>query len=54
VRNWYRELLTKWPVPNEQLTVPTSQGDTFVIASGAPDAPPLILLHGTGSNSACC
>ena len=30
----------------------TRHGDTFVIASGAEQAPPLILLHGAGSNSA--
>jgi pimeloyl-ACP methyl ester carboxylesterase len=48
----YREILSHWPVANEQLHVPTSQGDAFVIASGAKDAPPLILLHGSAANSA--
>ncbi len=47
----YRELLTLWPVANEQLRVATSQGETFVIASGDKAAPPLVLLHGAGSNS---
>jgi len=47
----YRELLALWPVPNEQLRLPTSQGETFVIASGDKPAPPLILLHGAGANS---
>ena len=48
----YRDLLGRWPVPSEHLTVPTSQGETFVVASGPPDAPPLVLLHGAGANSA--
>ena|ERR1700679_3019408 len=46
-----RELLAAWPVPSEQLRLPTSQGETFVIASGDPAAPALLLLHGSGSNS---
>jgi pimeloyl-ACP methyl ester carboxylesterase len=47
----YSELLTRWPVANEQLHLATSQGETFVIASGDKAAPPLVLLHGAGSNS---
>lgn len=47
----YRELLTQWPVPSEQRHVPTREGDTFVISSGPDDAPPLLLLHGSNSNS---
>ena len=31
--------------------VPTCQGDTFVIATGDAEAPPLVLLHGSGANS---
>lgn len=48
----YRAFLKFWPVPNEQLRVPTSQGETFVVASGPPDAPALLLLHGGAANSA--
>ena len=40
-----------WPVGREELRVPTRVGETFVIASGEPAAPPLVLLHGAGSNS---
>jgi pimeloyl-ACP methyl ester carboxylesterase len=47
----YRELLAGWPVPAEQLRVPTREGETFVVASGPPDAPPLVLLHGSGANA---
>ncbi len=49
----YRELLSSWPVPFEELRVPTSQGETFVLASGPASAPPLVLLHGGMSNSLC-
>jgi pimeloyl-ACP methyl ester carboxylesterase len=48
----YQAFLKLWPVPNEQLRVPTSQGETFVVASGPPDAPVLLLLHGGLANSA--
>jgi pimeloyl-ACP methyl ester carboxylesterase len=48
----YRDLLRHWPVPSEQLIVPTRLGDTFVVASGRSGARPLVLLHGSGSTSA--
>lgn len=48
----YDAALEQWPVPYETLTIPTRHGDTFVIASGETGAPPLILLHGAGTNSA--
>lgn len=52
VRQRYTALLRRWPVPNEQLRVPTRQGETFVVVSGPAGAPPLILLHGAVANSA--
>ena len=48
---FYEQLLTQWPVPHTRLIVPTRHGDTFVIASGPESAPPLVLIHGTASNS---
>ncbi|MGG0815428.1 hypothetical protein ABE142_22580 [Paenibacillus alvei] len=47
----YREILASWPVENHQYEVETSFGSTFVIESGSKDNPPLILLHGSVSNS---
>jgi pimeloyl-ACP methyl ester carboxylesterase len=47
----YKEYLRLWPVPNEQLYIPTRQGKTFVIASGPKNATALVLLHGTMSNA---
>ncbi|MFC9999967.1 alpha/beta fold hydrolase [Nocardia sp. NPDC127526] len=47
----YREMLHAWPVPAEELRIPTREGETFVIVSGPQDAPPLVLLHGSGANS---
>jgi pimeloyl-ACP methyl ester carboxylesterase len=47
----YDALLARWPVPHETLTIPTRYGDTFVIASGERASPPLVLLHGAGTNS---
>jgi pimeloyl-ACP methyl ester carboxylesterase len=48
----YDWVLAQWPVPCQHLHIPTRYGDTFVIASGDRSAPPLVLLHGSGSNSA--
>ncbi|WP_370946529.1 alpha/beta fold hydrolase [Amycolatopsis sp. cg5] len=47
----YREALKTWPVEHETLTVPTREGDTFVVASGPADAPPVIALHGSMANT---
>jgi pimeloyl-ACP methyl ester carboxylesterase len=47
----YRALLGRWPVPHDEMTVPTRAGDTFIVASGSPLAPAVVLLHGSGTNS---
>ena len=47
----YRHFLSLWPVPAEHLRVSTSLGEAFVVASGPKDAPPVILLHGSSSNT---
>jgi pimeloyl-ACP methyl ester carboxylesterase len=52
IHDQYRALLSQWPLPSEQLTVATRLGETFVVASGPTDAPPLVLLHGSGGTSA--
>jgi pimeloyl-ACP methyl ester carboxylesterase len=52
VRDRYLELLSGWPVPSQQLRVPTREGETFIVASGREDAPPLLLLQGSGANTA--
>ncbi len=46
----YRAMLDAWPVAAERRIVATGQGDTFVSISGPVDAPPVLLLHGSGSN----
>jgi pimeloyl-ACP methyl ester carboxylesterase len=48
----YREFHKSWPQNARQLRVPTRQGETFVMSCGPAEAPPLVLLHGAGSNSA--
>ncbi|MEU9885247.1 alpha/beta hydrolase [Sphaerisporangium sp. NPDC051011] len=52
VEERYRAYLARWPVPSEQLRLPTRQGETFVVACGPPDAPPLLLFHGSAANTA--
>lgn len=51
IRERYREVLRDWPVPAEQRTIPTREGDTFVLVTGPEAAPPVVLLHGSGANS---
>ncbi len=41
----YQAILDQWPVPFDELMVPTSFGETYVIASGPEGAPPVVLLH---------
>ena len=48
----YNKILAQWPLPNTHIHIPTRHGDTIVIATGDDPGPPLVLLHGTASNSA--
>ena len=48
----YRELLARWPTGTRQLRVPTGQGETFVVTCGPAEAPPVVMLHGSGANAA--
>lgn len=52
VREMYRGLLDRWPIPHQERRVSTAWGETFVIESGKTGAPPVVLLHGSGGNSA--
>jgi pimeloyl-ACP methyl ester carboxylesterase len=52
VHDQYRRLLNDWPTPHQQLRVATREGQTFVLACGSPDAPPVVLLHGGCTTSA--
>ena len=42
----YDAALKLWPVPYEELDIPTRFGMTHVVAAGPPNAPVLVLLHG--------
>jgi pimeloyl-ACP methyl ester carboxylesterase len=52
VRERYLTILKHWPVSNQQLRVPTREGETFIVACGDENAPALLLLHGGMTNSA--
>jgi pimeloyl-ACP methyl ester carboxylesterase len=45
----YEAVLKRWPVPYEELQVPTRFGETHVIASGPKEAPPVVLLPPGGT-----
>ena len=47
----YATILKQWPVPYEELYIPTRFGDTHVIASGSRENPPLVLFHSAGSGA---
>lgn len=51
VMRLYDDTLAQWPLPYETCNFPTRHGDTFALTCGAPSAPPLILLHGAGTNA---
>ena len=50
IRAYYNGILGALPLT--QRTIETSFGETFVLEAGGTDAPPVILLHGSCSNSA--
>lgn len=52
VKERYQAVLNQWPVPNDKRRVETREGETFVIACGPKNAPPVVLLHGSAFNSA--
>ncbi|WP_394617758.1 alpha/beta fold hydrolase [Lentzea sp. JNUCC 0626] len=47
----YDAILRKWPVPSEELDVPTRFGATRVRRSGSADGVPIMLLHGAMGTS---
>jgi pimeloyl-ACP methyl ester carboxylesterase len=42
----YSAVMRLWPVPYEEMNIPSRFGMTHVVVSGPNDAPPLVLLHG--------
>lgn len=41
----YQAVMDQWKVDPQDLTIPTSFGDTHVVASGPEGGPPVVLLH---------
>ena len=41
----YQAVMDEWSVDFQELTIPTSYGQTHVIVSGPADGPPVVLLH---------
>ncbi|MCK8642362.1 alpha/beta fold hydrolase [Mycobacterium colombiense] len=48
----YDSIMRSWPIPFEEQDAATTFGETHIIASGPPSAPPLVLLHGASATSA--
>lgn len=51
IRNTHELAKTSWPEDSDPVYVDTSFGKTFVRICGPESAPPLVLLHGAGTNS---
>lgn len=49
--NAYNETLKTWPVPYQEVDVPTSFGTAHVIITGPENGEPLVLLHGMDASS---
>ena len=49
---YYESLIAKSNSAYEEIIVNTNYGDTYILAMGEKNLPPLILLHGSGMNSA--
>jgi pimeloyl-ACP methyl ester carboxylesterase len=47
----YDAAMKLWPVPYEEVDLPSRFGMTHVVASGPKDAPPLVMLHGCMATS---
>lgn len=47
----YETAMHRWPVPYDDLFVPTTFGNTHVVASGPPDADPVVLLNPGGGSA---
>jgi pimeloyl-ACP methyl ester carboxylesterase len=47
----YDAAMKRWPVPYEEMDIPSRFGMTHVIVSGPKDAPPMVLLHGYWATS---
>ena len=47
----YETALVGWPVPYDELDLPTRFGTTHIIVSGPMDAKPIVLLHGQDSSA---
>jgi pimeloyl-ACP methyl ester carboxylesterase len=52
IQTFYEGVLARWPVSHERLCLSTGLGETFALASGPASASPLMLLHGSSTNSA--
>ena len=47
----YDAALRRWPVPYEEVAIPSRFGTTHIIVSGPKNASPLVLLHGYDATS---
>jgi len=51
ILKFYDTQIENWNLTHETINIKTRYGDSFILACGEKNAPPLILLHGSGINS---
>ena len=52
ILDYYDSLLENLTIPYERLNIDTNYGNTFILAAGKLENPPMVLLHGSSMNSA--
>ena len=52
VEGRYRAILDSWNTPHSEHRIPSSQGESFAIVAGAPEAHPVVFLPGSMATSA--
>lgn len=48
----YQDIIDQWPIPYDTFEITTQYGNTFIIACGDESYDPIVLLHGSSTNSA--
>lgn len=51
ILNFYNRKLDQWPIKYKERYIATDYGETYIIESGCDKSPPLVMIHGSSTNS---